>query len=317
MKSEQTNGGHSEVAWPRDVTFHTLTSQPLEARIEAVSTDTSSPHGATIRGRFTMSFDAFRRALASESFHLFAEVMPGVDLSTLDEKRPVEIYARLRRDLARPFVERGATDSVAALAGAFATAFGDTHSEQARRLLCTESWLALSATQEVSLPDDIPTTAITKLGVETSWNTILGGRAPDSMIAVATTGLRARGHHIEFVQDGLMRTAATAGAHSWALLVHVDEDQRTCICWSVYPDLVAPEKRAAVAQFLVEYNYDAWIGGFEMDPSDGEIRYRTSVDLGGAPLDARLFERLVSQNIEGMAHVYPLLSAYFKQPSNA
>lgn len=298
----ETTSEQSGVNVPRDMAFETLAGQRLEARIESLAI-APSPHGPVIVSRFTMSFSTFQRALEGECFHLFAESLPGADLAAFHPERPVQLQARLRRVFAREFIDDGLD--------ALATEMADCLSEEAQRLLCTESWVALSVTQKLPLPPDLPDTASTELGFETAWNALAGGRSPDSLSAIAAAGLRALGYHVERVKEGLMRTAVQSGGSTWPLIVHVEEEQRTCVCWSVYPTLVPPDRRAQVAQFLVERNYDEWIGGFEMDPADGEIRFRTSVELGGAPLDARLFERLVTCNIAGMARVYPLLAVYF------
>jgi hypothetical protein len=55
--------------------------------------------------------------------------------------------------------------------------------------------------------------------------------------------------------------------------------------------VVAPAKapeaaRMAVAEFITRANYGLRIGNFEMDFSDGEVRYKSSIDFEGDVLTA-------------------------------
>lgn len=70
----------------------------------------------------------------------------------------------------------------------------------------------------------------------------------------------------------------------------------TFVFYSVYP-LKAPEnKRQSVAEYLTRANYGLFVGNFELDFRDGEIRFKTSVDVEDADL-APLLKRLVYSNV--------------------
>lgn len=59
-------------------------------------------------------------------------------------------------------------------------------------------------------------------------------------------------------------------------------DTSTLLCYTVFPIKVPEERRVAVAEFLTRANYGLYHGNFEMDFSDGEVRYKTT---GMAPQD--------------------------------
>jgi len=44
-------------------------------------------------------------------------------------------------------------------------------------------------------------------------------------------------------------------------------------------------------KFLTRANYGMMIGNFEMDFTDGEIRYKTSIDVEGDKLSSALIKR--------------------------
>lgn len=72
----------------------------------------------------------------------------------------------------------------------------------------------------------------------------------------------------------------------------------------------APEdKRAAVAEFITLANYGMAIGNFELDYSDGEIRYKTSVDVDEGELSNTLIKPLVYVNCLMMDKYLPGIMA--------
>ncbi len=68
----------------------------------------------------------------------------------------------------------------------------------------------------------------------------------------------------------------------------------------------APEMaKDAVASLLMRFNCDLTIGNFELDFSDGEIHFRTSIDVRGSRLDEALIKNLVYTNVLTMDKYLP------------
>lgn len=68
----------------------------------------------------------------------------------------------------------------------------------------------------------------------------------------------------------------------------------------------APEdKRLAVAEFITRANYGLAIGNFEFDFVDGEIAYKTSIDVEGDRLSPMLIRHLVHSNLSTFDRYYP------------
>lgn len=65
----------------------------------------------------------------------------------------------------------------------------------------------------------------------------------------------------------------------------------------------------AIAHFLTLANYGTLIGNFELDFSDGEIRYKTSIDVQGDRLTPALIKRLVYTNVTMMDDYLPGIQA--------
>jgi hypothetical protein len=91
----------------------------------------------------------------------------------------------------------------------------------------------------------------------------------------------------------------------WNCYAKVNEDQRIFVFYSVCP-LAAPEsKRTAIAEFIARANYGMLIGNFELDFTDGEIRYKTSIDVQGDFLSFELIKQLVYANVTMMDEYLP------------
>ena len=52
-----------------------------------------------------------------------------------------------------------------------------------------------------------------------------------------------------------------------------------------------------MAEFITRANYGMIVGNFELDFSDGEVRYKTSVDVEGSEVTHALVKGLVYANV--------------------
>ncbi len=59
------------------------------------------------------------------------------------------------------------------------------------------------------------------------------------------------------------------------------------------------------AEYLTRANYGLRIGNFEMDFSDGEVRYKTSIDVKGGNLTPSMVKVIVYANLHTMDRYLP------------
>ncbi|MEH2039431.1 YbjN domain-containing protein [Nostoc sp.] len=90
------------------------------------------------------------------------------------------------------------------------------------------------------------------------------------------------------------------------------EEEQQFVFYSVCPVKAPKTKRRAIAQFLTQVNYGLVIGNFELDVTDGEIRYKTSIDVQGERLTTTLIKRLVYTNVLMMDDYLPGIQAALK-----
>jgi hypothetical protein len=91
----------------------------------------------------------------------------------------------------------------------------------------------------------------------------------------------------------------------WTCYAKARDDQKQFVFYSVCPVNTPDSKRLAVAEFLTRANSGMIIGNFEMDFEDGEIRYKTSIDVEDDSLSCALIKRLVYANVMMMDAYLP------------
>ncbi|MEL7034178.1 MAG: YbjN domain-containing protein [Cyanobacteria bacterium J06592_8] len=83
------------------------------------------------------------------------------------------------------------------------------------------------------------------------------------------------------------------------------EEEKQLSVYSVFPVKVPGEKRYSVAALITMINYGIIVGNFEMNFYDGEIRYKTSIDVEGDRLSPTLVKHLVYANVTTMDKYLP------------
>jgi hypothetical protein len=103
----------------------------------------------------------------------------------------------------------------------------------------------------------------------------------------------------------VLRTGFRGENGQWTCYAQAREEQGQFIFYSVCPVNVPEDRRMPAAEFLTRANYGLFIGNFEMDWSDGEIRYKTSIDVEGDRLSPALVQQMVYTNVLMMDRYLP------------
>jgi len=90
----------------------------------------------------------------------------------------------------------------------------------------------------------------------------------------------------------------------WMCYAQAHGDKRF-IFYSVMESKVPANKRQAVAEYLTRANYGLILGNFEMDFADGEVRYKTSIDVEGGQLAPQMIRNMVYTNVLMMDRYLP------------
>jgi hypothetical protein len=103
----------------------------------------------------------------------------------------------------------------------------------------------------------------------------------------------------------ILRLGFTGDHGNWTCFAQSREDQRQVVFYSICPLRVPEAKRAALAEYLTRANYGLIVGNFELDYDDGEIRFKTSLDVEDAELTSALLSHIVYANVTNMDRYLP------------
>ncbi len=133
------------------------------------------------------------------------------------------------------------------------------------------------------------------------------------ILATAIAVLNADGlPFMRLVGTDVLTTDWTGANGIWACYLHARERDAQLLVYSVMTEDVPAERRAAVAEFLTRVNYVMTIGNFEMDYDDGEVRYKTSVDVEGDRLSIAMTRQLFALNVATMDLFLPGIEAVIR-----
>jgi len=92
-------------------------------------------------------------------------------------------------------------------------------------------------------------------------------------------------------------------------VINLDEENERIIVYSYAPFNIEADIRPSILALTSRANYGLLIGNFEFDLNDGELRYKTSIDVEGGELTERMFETLLSANLVTHENYMPAIRA--------
>ena len=92
---------------------------------------------------------------------------------------------------------------------------------------------------------------------------------------------------------------------TWTCYARAEEEKQMFLFYSYCPVKASENKRPLLGDFITRANYGLFIGNFEMDYNDGEIRYKTSIDVEGTEINSALIKRVVYDNLAVMDKYLP------------
>jgi hypothetical protein len=87
------------------------------------------------------------------------------------------------------------------------------------------------------------------------------------------------------------------------------ESQQQIVFYSIYPLRAPEEKRMLAAEFAARVNYGLVLGNLELDMNDGEVRYKTSVDVAASGFSPDVLRSLMQVNLSTSDRYYPAFTS--------
>ncbi|MDJ1171771.1 YbjN domain-containing protein [Roseofilum sp. BLCC_M154] len=121
----------------------------------------------------------------------------------------------------------------------------------------------------------------------------------------------------EFIQvePGRLQLAFQGEKGRWRCYARIHEGDKQFLFYSLFPVAVPEGDRRLMAELLTQANYGMILGNFELDFTDGELRYKTSIDVEGDRLTVALVRSLVYANVTIMDRYLPAIVAVLEGSS--
>lgn len=90
------------------------------------------------------------------------------------------------------------------------------------------------------------------------------------------------------------------------IYIHAHDDRKRLLVYVRPKGLEVPrEQMRPIAEYLTRANYGLPLGNFELDMMDGEINFKTSVELAGCELSPAMVRPLVLTGVETLNYYLP------------
>lgn len=145
----------------------------------------------------------------------------------------------------------------------------------------------------------------------------------NGLLGFATLGqfLEEDGWHPQQLEDRNIYRMGFAGHNGdTTCYAQVLVDLEIFLFYVQWPIRVPEEARTAMAEYLTRANYGLRIGNFEMDLTDGEVRYKSSLDFEDATLTPDLIKHAIYPAVQTMDRYLPGMMAVIyggKPPAEA
>ncbi|WP_421955773.1 YbjN domain-containing protein [Polaromonas sp.] len=128
-----------------------------------------------------------------------------------------------------------------------------------------------------------------------------------SLFELITGYMDEAGRHYESDADCGLVVAQIGGEHgNWHTYVQITEDDevRRVVIHAQLPARIPAGTRLKVAELLTRINYELIVGNFELGLEDGDVLFKTALDLADGHLTKAMFERMYLLNCQVMNQHY-------------
>ncbi|MZQ86919.1 hypothetical protein GQF01_32895 [Paenibacillus sp. 5J-6] len=305
--SANGNEEQSRLDFDTEIVFLTLMGDELKAAAKRINLSVSEEKSQCTL-YLEVEWSVYQQLLAGEWMGLLDQAISRGSEVKFAENQPIELQVMLKQSLMKAALRKGS--EVENVLQSFVE-----DSDESRPLRQSESWLITEVKQQMRLPDALDNGTL-KIGYRTQWaesaatsaaSNAASSSAKSTLNGVVEDYLNKMELPFEWVDETIARLTFSGEHGDWIVLVRTDEEKQICIVFSIYPEAVPEEQQTEMAKFLFEENYDLVIGNFEMDANDGELRYRTSIDVENDRLTMELFNQLFTTNVVIMDHYFHVI----------
>ncbi len=103
----------------------------------------------------------------------------------------------------------------------------------------------------------------------------------------------------------------------WACLIRFLDNKQLLVVYSIFPFHVPESHRSDMIAVITHINYDLILGNLEMDLQDGELRFKTSIDIEVTGLNQQVLSYLLQSNFSIFSQLFDTLSSVIEKDQPA
>lgn len=286
------------------ITLKTSTGSSIKMQLVDVSLDRKGEKITDCRITVRCNYEIYEIIDDRALFHLFLEARGLMTGDGLDPSLDVEIEAKLSQ------LELAKLTEFATSAEEVATHLLDASKNQPEdRILETESWFGLYVKQNIPLPPELQETGELKMGYRTIWAEEKPSIIQEkSLLETMMDFFNSQDWTFSQVEGQSTLSMPFKGkSGEWMCYAHTREKRHQCIFYSVCPVKAPESKWLVIVELLTRANYGLPVGNFEMDLEDGEIRYKTGINITGDRLSPEIITQMVTENTKQMDKYLPAI----------
>ena len=117
-------------------------------------------------------------------------------------------------------------------------------------------------------------------------------------------------YHIPEPTKTLAMLGISMQSGKYHCIADVSEDFYRFIFFSICPTNVPSLRRKEMAELITRINYNLFLGNFELDFEDGEIRFKTSIIYETIELNHTIIDHIVTSNLVTMDRNIAILTTF-------
>ncbi|MBD3166366.1 YbjN domain-containing protein [bacterium] len=112
-------------------------------------------------------------------------------------------------------------------------------------------------------------------------------------------------HYEQIEGQDILKFGIKADNSTYNIYCDIRDDTDQLMLYVVMGQEIPEEKRLAAAEYITRANYGLKIGNFEMDMSDGQIRYKVSLDVEDGTLSHKMIANMIGAGVGTMDRYFP------------
>ncbi|MAY80467.1 MAG: hypothetical protein CL930_06730 [Deltaproteobacteria bacterium] len=122
---------------------------------------------------------------------------------------------------------------------------------------------------------------------------------------------------VQSLSDTVLQTAFKGDNGEWDCLAVILEESNHFLFYSVLNLKVPDDLHPPMGLFLHRANHGLNVGNFEFDINEGEVRFKTSIQVSAENFNHSMFQSLVHHNVLVVDEYYPGISNIISQNMSA